>query len=170
MVRTLRQLKRLAVRKTAPRFLDFGSGFGRWARAAAEIGFDVHAYEPSKVRGNEESPPFTLVHDLSELGSRKFDVVNIEQVLEHAADPLATLRAVRVVCIPEAIVRITVPNILRSPEGKHLWEEWPFDGRRPHTMAPFEHLHGFTPHSLECLVERAGFRHASMIRLVTSHP
>ena len=170
MVRTMRQLKRLVRRRPRPRLLDYGSGFGRWARAAAATGFDVYAYEPSTVRGAEDSPPFTIVHSMSELAHRTFDVVNIEQVLEHVADPVTTLQAVRTICVPETILRITVPNLLRSPEGTRLWDEWPFDGRRPHTMAPFEHLHGFTPASLACVVERAGFQHITAARLVASHP
>ena len=54
-------------------------------------------------------------------------------------------------------MRITVSNILRCIEGEKIWEEWPFDGTRAHTMAPFEHLHGFVPCSLSNLIERAGY-------------
>jgi SAM-dependent methyltransferase len=130
----------------------------------------VHAYEPSKTRGREENPPFTLVHTIAELGLRKFDVINLEQVLEHTRSPMATLQTLHSLCRPGAIVRIAVPNILRSAEGKHLWSDWPFDGRRPHTLAPFEHLHGFTPESLKRLVKRAGFSQVRWSRLIFTHP
>jgi hypothetical protein len=101
--------------------------------------------------------PFRVVSDLAELDGSKFAVVQLEQVLEHVTDPLATLQTIRRHCLPDALVRVTVPNLLRADEGGALWEEWPFNGSRPHTMAPFEHLQGFTPKSLRILVQRAGF-------------
>jgi hypothetical protein len=67
------------------------------------------------------------------------------------------LESVGRLCQPHTVVRITVPNINRPAEGAALWRDWPFDGRRMHTMAPFEHLHGFTPRSVELLAVRAGF-------------
>ena len=67
-----------------------------------------------------------------------------EQVLEHVPNPAEVLRALRECCTPETVVRIAVPNILRAWEGRGFWKVWPFDGQRPHTLAPFEHLHGFS--------------------------
>lgn len=140
-----------------PSLLDFGSGFGRWARAAVKEGFNVTAYEPAVSRGNEEGEyDFELVHELAALEGRRFEAINLEQVLEHVPDPLNVLHQVRKMSPSGGIVRITVPNLLRTPEGKNLWCDWPFDGHRVHTMAPYEHLHGFTPQSLCLLAKRAG--------------
>ena len=166
----MRGLRRIVSHESQPSLLDFGSGFGRWARAAVQVGFEVHAYEPSKTRGREESPPFTLVHTIAELGLRKFDVINLEQVLEHIPSPVATLQSLHSLCKPGAVLRIAVPNILRSVEGAELWRDWPFNGMRPHTLAPFEHLHGFTPESLKRLVNRAGFSEIKWSRLISTHP
>jgi hypothetical protein len=153
-----------------PTLLDFGSGFGRWPRAAVIAGFEVCAFEPSRSRGGARGPEFELVHDLESLEGRTFDVINVEQVLEHVPDPVTTLRRLRSFCEPHTIVRITVPNILQAVEGPDLWGDWPFDGRRPHTLAPFEHLHGFTPGSLERLISRAGLRSARAVRLWRHYP
>ena len=49
MVKEMQKLK-LLVGKDKPTLLDYGSGFGRWARAAVEAGFEVIAFEPSNKR------------------------------------------------------------------------------------------------------------------------
>jgi SAM-dependent methyltransferase len=153
----------------SPILLDYGSGHGRWARAAAGAGFVVCAFDPSSERGREDSPPFELIHDRRQLLGRSFDAVNLEQVLEHVRDPFEVLRQIHVLCLPHAVVRVSVPNVLRCPEGRDLWQSWPFDGHRPHTMAPFEHLHGFTPASLAALARRAGFRWVPLWRAGTTY-
>lgn len=169
MLREMRRLRRLTG-KSAPSLLDYGSGYGRWARAAVRAGFAVHAYEPSVARGAEDVAEFAVVHDLAALDGMRFDVVNLEQVLEHIPDPLAALASIRKFCSSDTVLRITVPNILRCPEGAALWDEWPFNGHRPHTMAPFEHLHGFTPSSLYVLLDRSGFRHLPALDLAVQYP
>lgn len=168
----LAEMRRLAklIGKEQPRLLDFGSGFGRWARAAAQAGFCVHAYEPSEARGAESVEEFTLVHDLSEIAGKSFDAINLEQVLEHVPDPVETLQIILAFCTAETVLRIRVPNILRPPEGAKVWVDWPYDGKRVHAMAPFEHLHGFTPDSLHCLLERSGFRFLAAHTLFGNYP
>lgn len=169
MLVEMRRLARLSGKAT-PRLLDFGSGFGRWARAAARVGFSVHAYEPSEARGAEVVGEFKLVHDLAEIAGMRFDVINLEQVLEHVPMPLETLEQLKAYFSPNTILRVRVPNILRPPEGGRVWGLWPYDGKRVHIMAPFEHLHGFTPESLNVLARRAGFLVISGSRLARSYP
>ena len=170
IVQDVRRLRRLVPRGTNPGFLDFGSGYGRWARAAVDAGFDVVAYEPSISRGADEAAPFKVVHDLHALESLRFPVVNLEQVLEHVSDPLSVLQSVKELCAPGAMIRISVPNIHRSHEGDTLWADWPYSGWCVHSMAPFEHLHGFTPRSLRMLLKRAGYRPLRTFRVLFSHP
>jgi hypothetical protein len=172
MRQQMRQLSKLLVRSEEPStLLDFGSGLGRWSRAAVIEGFLVTAYEPSVERGSEVDPPFELVHSLEQLSGRKFDAVQLEQVLEHVPDPLSTLIDLRSFCKPLTVMRVTVPNLFREQGADSLWSDWPFDGEKPHFLAPFEHLHGFTPASLDRLLRRAGYislrpviemRHASL--------
>jgi SAM-dependent methyltransferase len=153
------RLRRLVQNRAEPKLLDYGSGFGRWARAAVREGFSVTAFEPSAVRAKEKKEvEFEVVHDLSVLQGRTFDVVNVEQVLEHIPDPVSALRAMRCLGNEETIFRFTDPNILRPSEGRKIWEVWPFHAVHAHTLAPFEHLHGFTPKSLGLALERSGFK------------
>lgn len=169
MLAEMRRLRRL-VQPGMARLLDYGSGFGRWARAGVEAGFDVCAFEPSMPRGGENEPPFTLIHSIDELHGEVFDIVNLEQVLEHVPDPVHLLTGIREYCHSGSLIRITVPNIMRSEEGAAIWHEWPFDGRRAHVMAPFEHLHGFTPQSLRETVRQAKFEPIKVSRLLAYNP
>jgi hypothetical protein len=153
-----------------PNLLDYGSGYGRWARAAQVAGFRVTAFEPSASRGAETDVQFELVHNLDAISGRQFSAIQLEQVLEHTADPFAVLRGLLALCVDTTLIRITVPNILRTHEGSLIWEAWPYDGTTTHTMAPFEHLHGFTPMSLDHMLERAGFKSISMLLLLRHWP
>lgn len=171
MIKEMRRLHHLVGRsQVALTLLDYGSGYGRWARAAVKAGFRVTAFEPSVVRGGEEQVPFELTHNFANIRGRYFDTIQIEQVLEHVPDPLNTLKQIRFFCTPQTVIRITVPNILRAPEGKNIWEFWPFDGKTPHILAPFEHLHGFTPQSLNYLLMRSGFKFVNCARSWRTYP
>ncbi|MDD3288027.1 MAG: class I SAM-dependent methyltransferase [Alphaproteobacteria bacterium] len=171
MISEMRRLRSMVGREDKPALLDYGSGFGRWARAAVIAGFKVTAYEPSSSRGSEDKKTaFEIVHDLSQIAGKTFDAVNIEQVLEHVPEPVDILKSIGAYCSENTIVRITVPNILRPPEGKNIWRVWPYDGVRVHSMVPFEHLHGFTPLSLKKVVERAQLRSVSNSALWRFYP
>ena len=50
MVDEMRRFKRL-IGKNKATLLDYGFGFGKWARAATEAGFEVTAFEPSAKKG-----------------------------------------------------------------------------------------------------------------------
>lgn len=172
MHRQMRRLRRLVAIAGAPTskptLLDYGSGLGRWARAAQEADFVVTAFEPSASRGNISS--VRIATDLAQLRGQRFDAINIEQVLEHIGDPYPALVALHGLCHERTILRITVPNLKRTYEGESLWAEWPFDGTRPHTLAPFEHLQGFVPHSLRVLVERAAFGEVGLFSVAIVDP
>jgi hypothetical protein len=171
MQQEMRRVRRLTnAAGKEPLLLDYGSGRGRWALAAVAEGFRVVAYEPSVERGGEADPPFHLVHSESELAGLKFDVIQLEQVLEHVPDPFQTLTRLKIYCQPHTLIRITVPNILRDSFGPSIWETWPFDGESPHVLAPFEHLHGFTPISLNKLIRRAGYKTFPLQMLWRQYP
>lgn len=145
-------------REQPNKMLDFGSGSGDWAKIAASLGCQVVAYEPAASRAEDETTlSYRTVHKLSDIMDESFDLVNMEQVLEHVPSPYETMCEVAKLITPASVVRISVPNVNRAYEKNTFWDDWPFNGKTPHTMAPFEHLHGFTPHSFFCLMAECGF-------------
>jgi SAM-dependent methyltransferase len=155
----LARLYRLAClsKRRQPCFLEYGAGAGRWADAAAELGFEVCAYEPHPIRISGPRKTYEVVTRTEDLGTRHFDVINVEQVLEHVPDPHALVRSLHQYCESGTVLRFTVPDLTRAAARPSLWNDWPFNGKTMHLMAPFEHLHGFTAGSLRTLVARAGF-------------
>jgi SAM-dependent methyltransferase len=170
MRQEMRRLFALCRHGAGAQLLDFGAGRGRWARAALDAGFQVTAFEPSAPRSAADAAPYELVHSLDQLAGRRFDVVQLEQVLEHVADPLEVLHSVLRHCLPGAVVRITVPNVFRASRAGPLWAQWPYDGRSVHLLAPFEHLHGFSPMSLDRLLARAGLQPVGLAATLRHYP
>ena len=145
------------VQSTAPTLLDFGAGYGRWSQAAFQSGFSVVSYEPHAMR-SVQNGKYQVVHDRDQLDGCVFDVIWLEQVLEHVVDPLSILEDIRSFMSPTTMLCLSVPNIERCREGPDIWKLWPFDGVRSHTLAPFQHLHGFSQRSLNALVYKAGLK------------
>lgn len=153
----------------SPRLLDYGSGFGSWAQAAADAGFTVVAYEPSSERAvkNNNGSIFQVLTDYDTLKSEKFDAINLVQVLEHTQNPLAILQGLKVFCYDYSMIHITVPNIDRY--AKKLWTGFPFDGRCMHILSPYEHLQGFNPDSLNHLLMSAGMKRINHVKVWYTH-
>lgn len=160
MRQQMQRLHRLCGGRPGLRLLDFGAGSGRWSRAACDAGFEVTAFEPSANRSDASHSRYELVHELGQLSGRVFDVIQLEQVLEHVPCPSDTLTLLRRHCHAGTVLRITVPNAWREAQAGPLWDRWPWDGRSVHVLAPFEHLHGFSSQSLDALLQRCGYRPA----------
>ena len=172
MIRTmLRLYKLLKLNKIhKPNLLDYGSGGGRWSQAAARAGFNVYAYEPVGTRSAavRENDSVIVVHKFDNVKDQKFDLINLEQVIEHIINPLEILQSLKSMCHSKTLVRITVPNLTRCAES--FWESFPFDGKRIHLMSPYEHLHGFSSRSLDALLGRAGYKREYGITVWLTHP
>jgi SAM-dependent methyltransferase len=111
------------------KILDFGAGPGLFLAAAKERGWQAYL----------RSDTFPEAH---------FDVVTALQVLEHLTDPLGTLCELHHVIRPGGMVAVEVPNI------SNAWVD--LLGRR-HRHFVEDHLFFFSPATLRCLLEKAGF-------------
>jgi len=155
-------LVRINQRQKEVSLLDFGSGFGRWSRAASAVGFKVLSFEPSLNRGFQENTPYRLVHADKQFKNKKFDSILLEQVLEHVPEPVEILKQLRNNCHSRTIIKIAVPNIQRNKDGKEIWNTWPYNGKSPHILAPYEHLHGFCSKSIDLMIKKAGFKNLGL--------
>jgi SAM-dependent methyltransferase len=128
-----RQLRRLGVTPPA-RILELGCGGGCVAAALARAGFSVTGVEGhlSRIRQAATRAPGAtfLVHDLrlglGPLGTERWDVVALFDVIEHLENPAAALQVALRRVVPRGLLVGTVPALMS------LWSD--VDARSGHRL------------------------------------
>lgn len=136
------------------RVLDIGTGLGEalgWHRAR---GCDAHGTDPDPALAAVAALHGLQVRvgpfDEGQWQPHSFDVITMDQVLEHLPKPQAVLRAAHRLLRPGGRLIVTTPNgqaLLRKLLGQR-WAQW---------HAPY-HLHIFSPASLATTIRSTGFR------------
>lgn len=134
--------------------LDLGCGCGEFLFYAQRAGCQVTGldFNSSSVEFARKELGISSVYDLSlqdflqRFPDGKFDAISIFEVLEHASDPGAILRAARGILEEAGSLLVSVPG----------YQRWPalFD---PEVDAPPHHLTMWTEEALQAILERAGF-------------
>lgn len=139
----LHHVRRLSgTRPANARVLDFGGGDGVLMEAFVKAGCqcDLVDYSQHSVPG-----VVRVGQTLSDLhATSRYDWIVCSHVIEHVAEPLQVVRALG----------------RHLAEGGRLFVEVPMEiwGRAPLQEEPVTHINFFTPTSLRCLLEKAGFR------------
>jgi SAM-dependent methyltransferase len=132
------------------KFLDFGMGWGHWAQTARALGADVYGleYSPEKI-AHAKSLGFKIL-DGNDLALHKFDFINTEQVVEHLADPRATVSKLTACLAPRGVLKLSVPDGRQIKATMNNWTWKDSYPRRSEVMEihPLEHLNCFTSKSL----------------------
>ena len=145
------------------RVLDIGCGFGESLAFHRHRGCDVEGVEiDHNIARVAERYGFRVrvgAFDPGAYEPSSFDYVTMDQVLEHAIDPLTTLRGIRTILRPGGSLMASTPNAsgLGAHVFRHRWIHW---------HAPY-HLHFFSRDSLEHAAARTGFE-VRTIETVTS--
>lgn len=137
--------------------LDFGMGWGVWARMALAFGCNAAGSELSVARQEHARAIGIEVLQWDELPGRDFHFINTEQVFEHLVEPAVTLRHLATALRPGGLLRISVPNCrsaLRALERKPAFESLSTEDVR--ALHPLEHLNGFEARTLEQFGRGAG--------------
>ena len=140
------------------RALDFGSGWGEWAAAARAFADESCGVELSEERRHYCQARGIRMLREEELPADSFDLINLEQVLEHLPDPRRTLIVLAAALRPGGVIHIAVPN------GRAMLTKLPrFDreidkplGGAMHAVAPLQHLNCFDFGSLTALAADCG--------------
>lgn len=146
------------------RVLDYGMGWGSWARMALKLGCKSYGFEISEARTK-----FAAEHGVStvteaDIPGLELDFVNTEQVIEHLTDPFACVQMLSSGLRAGGILKISVPQAtslereLQSPE----WVAGPKYRFSLRAIHPLEHLNCFTPRALDMMARRAGLEPARL--------
>jgi len=144
--------------------LDIGCGFGQALGYHAARGCEAWGVESDEnVRHVAELHGLKLrigVFRPEDYPQEYFDIVTMDQVIEHTRDPVATLADARKVMKPGGVAILSTPNA----SG---WGARVFGARWINWHAPY-HLHFFTRRSMRIAAERAGFAAESLGTLTSS--
>ena len=128
-------------------YLEIGVGPGYFfnyfnKRAKSSYGVDPCSYKPNNPN---------IVSDISLLpGGLKFDIIIIQDVLEHLEDPIEMLLKVKSFVNKNTILSCGFPN-KDCLIAKNLKEKW-------RMVMPLGHLHFFSKKSAEILLKKSGWR------------
>lgn len=167
VARRLRDLFEMTGRPaTELRMLDYGFGYGRWARVAVAMGAKVFATEisPEKI-AYAQSIGVGIVRE-DDLAPGSFDIVHAEQVFEHLSRPRETFARLAASLAPGGLFKFAVPrqgNVRRllAKHGMIDWSPFEFDFSRRgynayNAVLPLEHVNSFTRKSVERLAGENG--------------
>lgn len=134
------------------RVLDIGCGFGESLGYHKSRGCEVHGVDADEnIRRVAERYGFEVqvgLFDKSHYQRDYFDVVTLDQVIEHAMDPVEMLRGVAAVLKPGGDAIVSTPN----PDG---WGARRYGRRWINWHVPY-HLHQFSASSMAEAARRAG--------------
>lgn len=138
--------------------LDVGAGSGHLLEAAVSAGWIPHAVESGPrqserlaARGFPLHPPLL---DGPRPDDCSFDVVVLQEVIEHMRDPDLELRKVARILRPGGLLYVTCPNFA-SLSRRLLGPRW-------RVVQYPEHLNYFTPSALRSLTARHGLREVAV--------
>jgi 2-polyprenyl-3-methyl-5-hydroxy-6-metoxy-1,4-benzoquinol methylase len=146
--------------RSSKRILDIGSGPGYFLKTGKDRGWDVTGIEPGKpaylfsteVLGLNVFNEFFSSKNYKRLG--KFDVIHMNNVLEHIPDPQQFLMLTHEILEPAKLICVTVPNDY-NPLQKVVVT---FLNKNPWWVVPKEHVNYFDFESLSRLMEEVGFK------------
>lgn len=124
---------------------DFGMGWGRWARIARAFGCNAYGTELSASRITYARSQGINVIAWDEIPAHQFDFINTEQVCEHLAHPLETLRYLAGSLKPGGLIKISVPNggDFKRQLKVADWTAPKFSKNSLNAAAPLEHINCF---------------------------
>ena len=145
--------------RTPCRILDYGCGYGPTLALLNQVpGVTCVGYEPSAPRTKElVAKGYRVAGDIDVLrADGPFDVVLVDNVLEHIADPAAAIRTISSLCAANALLVVAVPEfdtiylqeqIALHRSGKSVGMD----------VNPWEHLNYFDAARLDQMIDPVGF-------------
>ncbi|MDH3251713.1 MAG: glycosyltransferase, partial [Ignavibacteria bacterium] len=146
------------------RMLDAGCGDGYWLHRLSSIEgveFTGIDYNPLRVERAREAAPSAHIRQgdiLSLSTDERFDVILLNQVIEHVEDDHGLIRAVKALLSPDGVLILGTPN-----EGSSLHQ---LRNTRLGPLYQTDHVHFYTEAEMRKIISGAGFRVDSTMREV----
>jgi 2-polyprenyl-3-methyl-5-hydroxy-6-metoxy-1,4-benzoquinol methylase len=139
--------------RTGGKLLDFGCGDGNFMSRMQRVGWQVSGIEqdPKAADSLRARLGFDVRPSLDAFMDRagEFDLITVSHVIEHLADPVATLRVLRRYLKPAGSLILVTPNA--NSLGARLF------GKFWRGLEPPRHFNVFTPKSLRYALCQAGY-------------
>jgi 2-polyprenyl-3-methyl-5-hydroxy-6-metoxy-1,4-benzoquinol methylase len=138
------------------RLLDIGCAWGGYLSRMARLGWSVYGIELNEAAATHAREVLGLKEvrsgsfDDCRYPDGFFDVIHLSMVLEHLHDPAAGIARIARMLRPGGQLILSVPDI--SGVEARLFRE------KSYTLQVPQHLHHFTPASIDRLLRQAGFR------------
>jgi SAM-dependent methyltransferase len=145
--------------------LDVGCGFGAFLEAAKSVGWRVYgvevAFAPASIAARHHDVFYGYLSD-APYEPNSFDVVRLNNVIEHVSSPRALLQEIRRLIRPGGLLFISTPNVTSFTAA--------LNGMGWRYVQGESHLYLFGLRTIERLLENAGFKVVSVstpgIRLI----
>ena len=140
-------------------FFDFGMGWGDWCRMARAHGCSSYGHEISQPLIDHARASGIPTLKWEDIPDRQFDVINLDQVLEHVSDPRRIVEYLRGSLKPTGLMKISVPDgeDIRRRLRIGNWEAPKGTRNSLNPVAPMEHVNCFSRRSLLRMADLAGF-------------
>lgn len=142
----------------AVRVLDYGLGWGVWAKAAVGVGAKVAGFDLSRQRRDHAARHGIEVLGWADLPGQAFDFINTEQVFEHLPEPLKTCQLLGSALRPGGVLKISVPTGRWLDKGAVAidWKAGQGQRNNVNPVTPLEHINYFPRSALRAMAAEAG--------------
>ncbi|MBI2673310.1 class I SAM-dependent methyltransferase [Candidatus Woesearchaeota archaeon] len=146
-----RRINFIKKHKSKGKLLDVGCSIGTFLAIAKKHGFDAYGIDINKsaVEYAKNLGLNAEVKDLSSFKDKSFDIVILNDVLEHVENPIKMLKDIKRIMKEDGILEISTPNI-----GSILAN---ISGKKWLHIKPNEHLYYFSPKTLAKILELSSF-------------
>jgi methyltransferase family protein len=136
--------------------LDYGTGWGLWSIIASKLGHRAYAIELAPERAAWVSTRgVTMISD-DQISNHRFDVINLEQVLEHVPEPANLLE--RLVGSLDGILKLSLPDAGHAPAILASMKAGESRYEKIMPVQPLEHINSFSRKALLDLASRLRLR------------
>lgn len=138
-----------------PRLLDFGAGYGNLVAISQARDFETYAFDIAADKNHSISRTgVSIVDDLTRYPAY-FDLIWVNQVLEHLADPSEALKKLKASLADGGVMYLAVPDcvglngvFVRTGLSRELFE----------MLSPHQHINAFTGQTLRRLGKKHGLK------------